>query len=218
MTTKKAGRPTLSRAQRRRRDDIIEAALQIFERHGFESARIDDVAAEAEVAKGTVYLYFENKQALLEGVIEAVVKPAIVQVEEAAEDQSSSAAERLTRQVRAIGDRLGKGPMKTVLRLMISEGHRHDSLRRFYYREIVNPGMEAIRRCLAEGAASGEFRPEAAGLHPQVFAGVPLMAAIWRMLFDDLEPLDFERLLQDHLGTTLAGLTGNHGRPSAGDR
>lgn len=197
---------TLSRAQLRRRADIVEAALTVFDRQGFEAARMEDVAAEAEIAKGTVYLYFKNKQALLEGVIQAVVKPAVNAVEQAAADHSQTAAQRLVRQIEVIGDRLGRGQMKTVLRLMIAEGPRHDDLRRFYYQQVVRPGMDAIRRCLADGEASGEFRPGSAKLHPQVFAGVPLMAAIWRMLFDDLEPLEIERLLRDHLDTVLKGL------------
>lgn len=129
----------LSRAQRRRRADIIDAALRVFDQQGFEVARMEDVAAEAEIAKGTVYLYFENKQALLERVIRAVLKPALDAVEEAAADDSQSASQRLVRQVRAMGYRLGKGPMKTVLRLMIAEGPRHDELRQFYYREVVRP-------------------------------------------------------------------------------
>lgn len=66
--------------------------------------------------------------------------------------------------------------------------------------------MDALRRCLAEGEASGEFRPGSARLQPQMFAGAPLMSAIWRMLFEDLEPLDIDRLLSDHLDTILDAL------------
>ncbi len=196
----------LSRSQRRRREDIIEAALTIFDRDGFEGARIDDVAAEAEIAKGTVYLYFKNKQALLEGVIHAIVRPAIDAVERAADTKEGTAVDRLTRQISVMGERLGKGPMKTILRLMIAEGPRHDQLRYFYYKEIVEPGMRAIARCLADGEASGEFRPGSADIAPQVFAGPPLMAVVWRILFDDLAPLDIDRLMKDHVATVLDGL------------
>ncbi|MGB0514448.1 MAG: TetR/AcrR family transcriptional regulator [Wenzhouxiangellaceae bacterium] len=196
----------LNKAQRRRRDDIIEAALAVFDRDGFDGARIDDVAAEAEVAKGTVYLYFKNKQALFEAMIEAVVGPAIDAVERAASSSDSTAAERLRLQIRVIGERLGKGSMKSVLRLMISEGPRHDELRRYYYQRVVRPGMVAIRHSLEQGENSGEFRRGSASLHPQIFAGPALMAAVWRMLFDDMSPLDVESLLQEHLEIVLRGL------------
>ena len=196
----------MTRSQQRRREDIVQAALRGFDRDGFEGARIDDVAAEADVAKGTVYLYFRNKEALLEGVIHGVVKPAVDAVEEAAADTGMAAADRLRRQIEVIGQRLGEGQMNVILRLMIAEGPKHDELRRFYFREIVNPGMQAIGRCLADGEASGEFRPGTAKLHPQVFAGTAIMAAVWRILFDDLRPLDIGALLRDHLDTVLDGI------------
>lgn len=196
----------LNRAQRRRREDITEAALAVFDRDGFAGARIDDVAAEAEVAKGTVYLYFKHKQALFEAVIEAVIGPAINAVERAADLNDRTAAERLRLQIRVIGERLGKGPMKTVLRLMIAEGPRHDDLRRYYFKHVVQPGMAALRASLEAGEATGEFRAGSGAVHPQIFAGPALMAAIWRMLFDDLSPLDVEALLQQHLQIVLRGL------------
>lgn len=196
----------MTRSQQRRRDDIVQAALRVFDRDGFEGARIDDVAAEADVAKGTVYLYFKNKEALLEGVIHGVVKPAVDAVEEAATQTGMAAADRLRRQIEVIGKRLGEGQMTVILRLMIAEGPKYDELRRFYFQEIVNPGMKAIGRCLADGEASGEFRPGTAKLHPQVFAGTAIMAAVWRMLFDDLRPIDLEALLRDHLDTVLDGI------------
>lgn len=196
----------LSKAKQRRRDDIVSAALKVFERDGFEGARIDDVAEMAEVAKGTVYLYFENKQALFKGVIQAVVKPAVERLRRASEEPDRSASERLCAQIDIISNHLARGQMKTVLRLMIAEGPRHDEVRRFYYQEIVAPGMKAIRKCLVDGEASGEFRRGAGALEPQIFAGVPVMAAVWQILFNDLDRLDIDRLLKSHLANSLAGL------------
>ena len=196
----------LNRAQRRRREDIIEAALAVFDRDGFEGSRIDDVATEAEVAKGTVYLYFKNKQALFEAVIESVMGPATHAVERAAESPDTSAADRLRAQIRVIGENLGKGPRKTVLRLMIAEGPRHETLRHYYFRNVVQPGMAAIRASLEAGEKSGEFRPGSGSIPPQIFAGPALMGAIWGMLFEDVSPLNVQALLEQHLEIVLSGL------------
>src|SRR5262245_48083101 len=49
-----------------RRQAILDAALSVFAEHGFEAARLDEVAARAGVAKGTLYLYFQHKEALFE--------------------------------------------------------------------------------------------------------------------------------------------------------
>ena len=53
-----------------RRDAILDAALTVFAERGFEAARLDDVAAQAGVAKGTLYLYFKDKEALFRELVE----------------------------------------------------------------------------------------------------------------------------------------------------
>lgn len=52
------------RDRSRRRESILDAAERVFVREGYETSTMDQVASEAEVSKGTVYLYFENKDAL----------------------------------------------------------------------------------------------------------------------------------------------------------
>ena len=52
------------REKLQRRNDIIDAAEKVFFSRGFESATMDDVAALAELSKGTLYLYFKSKEDL----------------------------------------------------------------------------------------------------------------------------------------------------------
>jgi AcrR family transcriptional regulator len=54
-----------------RRSALIEAARRVFGDRGFEHATMDAIAAEAEVAKGTIYLYYPSKQAIYDATIEA---------------------------------------------------------------------------------------------------------------------------------------------------
>ena len=51
-------------------DRILEAAVKVFARKGFHSARIAEIAKEAKVASGTIYLYFKNKDYILISVFE----------------------------------------------------------------------------------------------------------------------------------------------------
>jgi AcrR family transcriptional regulator len=57
------GPPDDPRERKRRR--IVEAASQLFTRHGYRRVSVDEIAQQAQVAKGTVYLYFDNKADLL---------------------------------------------------------------------------------------------------------------------------------------------------------
>ena len=65
-----------------RQDQIIEAATRVFSARGFNSARMDDIVAESGLSKGTLYWYFESKEALITAIVdrvfdteEIVVKP-----------------------------------------------------------------------------------------------------------------------------------------------
>ncbi|MCP5052779.1 MAG: TetR/AcrR family transcriptional regulator [bacterium] len=57
------------RERRQRRSDILDAAEEVFFSRGVESATMDEVAEVAEYSKGTLYLYFKNKNELLHGII-----------------------------------------------------------------------------------------------------------------------------------------------------
>jgi TetR/AcrR family fatty acid metabolism transcriptional regulator len=65
-----------------KRDAILEAALRVFARHGYAAARVSDIAAEAGIGKGTVYLYFASKEELLMGVFESRVNQILTLIDE----------------------------------------------------------------------------------------------------------------------------------------
>lgn len=59
-----------------RREEILAAAVRVFARKGFAASRIDDVAAEAGIGKGSVYLYFDSREALLDAAFENMTAAA----------------------------------------------------------------------------------------------------------------------------------------------
>src|SRR5438034_8217042 len=60
-----------------RRDAILDAALDEFSARGFAATRLDDVARRADVAKGTIYLHFRDKEALFQELIRSVLSPLV---------------------------------------------------------------------------------------------------------------------------------------------
>ena len=64
-----------------RRDAILAAALDEFSSRGFEAARLDDVARRAGVAKGTIYLYFRDKESLFQELVRAMLTPLVGTIE-----------------------------------------------------------------------------------------------------------------------------------------
>src|SRR5262249_18040312 len=73
------------RTQRRgeRRDAILAAALEEFSANGFSGTRLDDVAERAGVAKGTIYLYFHDKENLFQELVRSMLSPFVGVIEKA---------------------------------------------------------------------------------------------------------------------------------------
>ena len=71
------GRPGRRRRKEARPNEIVDAALALFAEKGFAATRLEEVAARAGIAKGTIYLYFDSKEALFEAVVRARVLPVL---------------------------------------------------------------------------------------------------------------------------------------------
>jgi len=78
-----------------KREAILDAALGLFGRYGFRRTSIDDIARAAGVAKGTVYLYVENKEALFRTLSQSVLDGVLANARAAAAS-TTGVAERLT--------------------------------------------------------------------------------------------------------------------------
>src|ERR1043166_7416560 len=161
-----------------RREAILAAALDEFSARGFAAARLDDVARRAGVAKGTIYLYFRDKEALFQELVRSVIGPLVARFEAAAEIDLPARviAERLVDMfVREVsGTR-----RKDVIRLIIAEGPRFPKLAEFYYREVIARVIAAVRGLLRRAAARGEIGADALARFPQLLVAPGLVAIVW---------------------------------------
>src|SRR5574343_1022107 len=77
--------PAIPAPRRRRKEarpsELLAAALDLFVEKGFAATRLEDVATRACVSKGTLYLYYENKEALFKAVIREGIVPVIAEGE-----------------------------------------------------------------------------------------------------------------------------------------
>jgi AcrR family transcriptional regulator len=185
-----------------RRETILAAALDEFSARGFEATRLDDVAKRAGIAKGTIYLYFRDKETLFQELVRAMLAPVIESIEAMREAQlpAGALAEILIDMfVREIyGTR-----RQEVIRLIITEGRRFPKLAEFYYREVLSRIFAAVRGLLERARAHGPV-PQALIEFPQLVAAPALMAIIWNGLFEKYEPLDVRKMLKAHIDLLLA--------------
>jgi AcrR family transcriptional regulator len=181
-----------------RREAILAAALDEFSARGFAAARLDDVARRAGVAKGTIYLYFRDKEALFQDLVRSVISPLIGRFEASVETDvparviAEGIVDLFVREV--YGTR-----RKDIIRLIMTEGPRFPKLAEFYYREVLSRVIAAMRALLRRAAARGEIGADTLARFPQLLVAPGLVAIIWSALFDRFEPLDVEALMRAHL-------------------
>ena len=185
-----------------RRDAILSAALDEFSSRGFEAARLDDVARRAGVAKGTIYLYFRDKESLFQELIRAMLTPLVGTIE--AMGKADLPLHLLADHIVDLFVReIYETRRKDVVRLMISEGRRFPKLAEFYYREVLSRIIAAVRTLLRRAAARGEV-PEGLAEFPQIIAAPGLVAIIWNGLFERFEPLDVRKMMKTHIDLLFA--------------
>jgi AcrR family transcriptional regulator len=185
-----------------RREATLAAALDEFSSRGFEAARLEDVARRAGVAKGTIYLYFRDKENLFQELIRAMLTPLVGTIEAMgqADVPLPVLADRI---VDLFVSQVYDTRRKDVVRLMISEGRRFPKLAEFYYREVLSRIIAAVRALLQRAAARGEV-PEGLADFPQIIAAPGLVAIVWNGLFERFEPLDVRKMMKTHLDLLFA--------------
>jgi AcrR family transcriptional regulator len=180
-----------------RREAVLAAALDEFSARGFAATRIDDVARRAGVAKGTIYLYFRDKEELFQELVRTMLVPLILALEAPPPDVPirtllQAFVDLFVREVYGTKRR-------DVLRLVITEGPRFPKLAEFYYRTVVERAMTALRALLDRAAKRGELKHDVLKRFPQLVIAPGIVAIIWSGLFDRFAPLDIAAMLRAHL-------------------
>jgi len=182
-----------------RRQAILKAALTVFAAHGFEAARLDDVAARAGVAKGTLYLYFQDKAALFEALVRNAVSPLLEHMRRIAAAPDISPLQALETFFAVFEKEVLGTERKLLLRLIMAEGPRFPAIAEFYYREVVSHGLTMMRALAKRAASEDAFATDAPARYPQLVVAPLLVAVLWDGLFANIDPLDVRGLLDAHL-------------------
>jgi AcrR family transcriptional regulator len=170
--------PRWRRLPEERPGQIIEAAFRVFGEQGLQRARLEDVAREAGVSKGTIYLYFESKEALFREVVRAKIVSAI----EAAErelDKEISCTETLRIFARHHWEYVTSPVFQTMYRLVNAELGHFPDLAAFYGREVIDRSLRLVSDVLQRGVVTGEFRALEPTPTARIFASMFVTHAHW---------------------------------------
>ncbi|WP_245926741.1 TetR/AcrR family transcriptional regulator [Breoghania corrubedonensis] len=204
---KAAGKPTAARSgtarrqsdkERRaevRRSEILHAAFDIFAEKGFAQTRLDDVARRAGIAKGTIYLYFPDKETLFVELLREAAQPVLGGMQAAA-SLPELPVEEVLRRIHALFVReILNTRRKHLLHLLMQEGPRFPAIAEFYYRDIVSNGLDVMARLGRRGFETGELKSDALARFPQLVMAPLLMSITWDALFENHQHLDVKGML-----------------------
>jgi len=200
--------PFRKRRKDERPGELLSAALHLFVAKGYAATRLEDVARSAGVSKGTLYLYYANKEALFKAVIREGMVSVIAENEILAADHDGSAYALLQKLLDNWWCKIGQTEHAGIPKLMVAEAQNFPEIAQFYYEEVISRGRALIGAALARGMASGEFRAmEIETTIDVVFAPV-LMLLIWRHSLANCahHDNDSRHYLQIHMDLLLRGL------------
>jgi len=161
-----------AREKARRQQDILEAAREVFFEKGIHRATVDDVAAHAEVSKGTVYLYFQSKESILAHLLLEGLSILLSQLEAAyAPNEPLSPEKRLRQLAEAYWQFARTYPDYFRLLLAVDRGGFRERVSAEVYQEVLaesTRGLELAARAIRRGTEEGVFSAD----DPWLAAGV----------------------------------------------
>lgn len=136
---------------------IIQAAIKVFARKGFYSARISDIAQEAKVADGTIYLYFNNKYDILISVFEEEIGKIILEVKNLT-DQEDDPKKKL--EIFAMQHMKMVRERKDLAEVLQMELRQSNKFMREYRNTKFIEYVDIVSRIIHKGQDEGVFRKE----------------------------------------------------------
>ena len=189
------------REKERRRQQIIVAAKRVFSEKGFNKSTMEDIASEAELSPGTLYLYFKNKEELYASLSLRILQYLHIRVEHVNKETDLSPEQKLEKLVEAMYDVYDFDPLIIInmFHLQSSETLKNLSPRlMIQIEELSRKSIGAISNIFREGVVKGVFIEK----HPvalsdifwSLFSGVILWEASKKIMNED----------KDYLKKTLA--------------
>jgi len=188
-----------------RKNQILEAAMAVFARHGFDEARMDDIAQEAGLSKGALYLYYKSKDAIIAAILKFFFSQAMKKLQGFLNNESQKSARELLAQLNQyyISEMKWMASLMPITFEFYAVAARQKDVRQFlrqYFKEYIHVLAAIIQR----GIDRGELRPvNAQTVAISIAALYEGMALLWMV---DPHAADWEQTGADSLRFLLEGL------------
>ena len=190
-----------------RRQALLTAALDEFFERGFAAARMDDIARRAGLSKGTLYLYFDSKEALFASLIETFALPNVERLEAAAAD-ARGAADAIRAMMRLAPVLVRESPVPKIVKILISDALACPDLVAAYRKTVIERVLSIIAGLLQKAHDAGEISIRDPHLTARLIVAPVMLSAVWRVVFErDAEAqVDLDALFAAHEEMLMRGL------------
>ena len=200
--------PKFRRRKADRPGEIVAAALVVFAEKGFAAARLEEIAKRAGVSKGTLYLYFKDKEELFRAVVRDTVAPNIDAVRETVTAANLPFAQIVPMFLARFAEMTSRVPVGAVAKMVIGESRNFPELAKVWHDQVASKALGMLAELIGQAQARGEVRAGDPRLHAFSLMGPMLMGVIYRETLQPVggAPLDIAALAEQHAKTVLAGL------------
>jgi len=196
------------RRKEERPAEILAAALKTFSSKGFAATKLSEVAKEAGVSKGTLYLYFESKEALFKAVVSEFVLPQIARAEEQAQQNTGSIKLLMIKLLEQWRINVLETELSGITKMMIAEASNFPDLATFYLEHVIQRTRRFVAKLIKLGIENGEFRQCNSDYAARAFLTPMVFSAIWQHSlapFDD--SYDLNEYLNVHIDIFMRGIS-----------
>lgn len=186
----------------KRRAQIIQAALACFTRKGYNNTTMDDIVAESGLSKGSLYWYFESKDALFASAIRSFFMD-LGQETVAALEQHTTASDKLRAGALEIVNfwKKAQGLFNLFIEFWEQSSRRQEASQ--LWADLLDESREIIAAIIEEGVRNGEFKPvDTRQLAWAMMAAYDGLAVYVTMMPD----IDLDQVSEVFVETLLSGL------------
>lgn len=191
-----------------RRQGLVTAALDEFFERGFSAARMDDIAARAGFSKGTLYLYFDSKEALFAAVVQTIAVPNLERLETAAAT-AGGGLEAISAIMRLAPAMLRTSPVPKIAKVIISDAKVFPAIVTAYRKTVIERFLAVIAGVLKKAQTDGEIDIGDPYLTARLVVAPIIFSAIWFVTFehDEEAVVDLDALFSLHEKMLIRALT-----------
>jgi len=197
---------------KRRKDkrplEIMQAAVDLFVSKGFASTKIDDIAKQAGVSKGTVYLYYSSKESLFKAMVHELMVPKINEVERYILSYDGKQQELLKIVILQWWQTVKSSGITGIPKLIISEADKFPELTKFYVKEVIHRIQTILVNIIHSGIDKQEFRK----VNPLLTSRVIMSSLVYFSMWDtslkkyDQSGLEVEDLIDEQIEMIFYGI------------